>query len=161
VSDLKKLCPIVPTLILSPNRNTNKISKLRCSFHFVQYVITPWLESASELYRPSDCRFSAKLVPTFADRGSHMISVTDPYGHILGSLDRSRYFFFQIAPQLYSRGQVDPVSDPLLLRKSSSRPVRNINSYMRDYRNTTVKKFISSFRHIQKCWAPLNTSNFR
>jgi hypothetical protein len=28
-----------------------------------------WLESASELYRPSDRLLSAKLVPTFADRG--------------------------------------------------------------------------------------------
>jgi hypothetical protein len=32
------------------------------------------------------------------------VSVTDPYGRILGFLDRSRYFFFQVAPQLYSRG---------------------------------------------------------
>jgi hypothetical protein len=31
-----------------------------------------------------------------------------------------RYFFFQITPQLYSRGRVDPVRDPLLLRKSGS-----------------------------------------
>jgi hypothetical protein len=30
---------------------------------------TPWSESASELYRPSDLLLSAKLVPTFADRG--------------------------------------------------------------------------------------------
>jgi hypothetical protein len=30
---------------------------------------TSCLESASELYRPSDPRLSAKLVPTFADRG--------------------------------------------------------------------------------------------
>jgi hypothetical protein len=30
---------------------------------------TPWPESASELYRPSDRRLSAKLIPTFADRG--------------------------------------------------------------------------------------------
>jgi hypothetical protein len=30
---------------------------------------TPWPESVSELYRPSDCRLSANLVPTFADRG--------------------------------------------------------------------------------------------
>jgi hypothetical protein len=30
---------------------------------------TPWSESASELYRPSDSRLWAKLVPTFADRG--------------------------------------------------------------------------------------------
>jgi hypothetical protein len=30
---------------------------------------TPWPESGSELYRPSHRRLSAKLVPTFADRG--------------------------------------------------------------------------------------------
>jgi CBS-domain-containing membrane protein len=53
---------------------------------------TPWPESASELYRPSDRRLSAKLVPTFADRGCHVVSVMDPYGNILGFLDRSRYF---------------------------------------------------------------------
>jgi hypothetical protein len=28
----------------------------------------------------------------------------DPYGRILGFLDRSRYFFFQVVHQLYSRG---------------------------------------------------------
>jgi hypothetical protein len=43
-----------------------------------------------------------QLVPTFVDRGCHVFSVTDPYGRILGFLDRSRYFFFQVAPQLYS-----------------------------------------------------------
>jgi hypothetical protein len=74
----------------------------------------PWSESASELYRPSDRRLSAKWLPTFADKGCHVVSVTDPYGRILGFLDRSRYFFFQVAPQLYSRGWVDPVPDPLL-----------------------------------------------
>jgi hypothetical protein len=41
---------------------------------------TPLPESWSQLYRPSDRRSSAKLVPTFADRGSHMVSVTDTYG---------------------------------------------------------------------------------
>jgi hypothetical protein len=51
-------------------------------------------ESASELYRPSDRRLSAKLVPTFADRECHVVSMTDPYGSIPGFLDRSRYFFF-------------------------------------------------------------------
>jgi hypothetical protein len=30
---------------------------------------TPWPESASELYLPSDRSLSAKLVPSFADRG--------------------------------------------------------------------------------------------
>jgi hypothetical protein len=70
--------------------------------------------------RPSDRSLSAKLVPTFADIGCHVVSVTDPYGHIFGFLDRSRYSFFQVAPHLYSRGWVDPVPDPLLLRKSDS-----------------------------------------
>jgi hypothetical protein len=35
----------------------------------------------------------------------------------LGFLDRSRYFFIQVPPQLSSRGWVDPVPEPLLLRK--------------------------------------------
>jgi hypothetical protein len=46
-----------------------------------------WPESASELYRWRDRRFSAKLVPTFEDRGCHMVSVTDPHSRILGFLD--------------------------------------------------------------------------
>jgi hypothetical protein len=50
--------------------------------------LTRWPESASELYRPSDRSLSAKLLPTFADRGCHVVSVTDPYGRILGFLDR-------------------------------------------------------------------------
>jgi hypothetical protein len=75
---------------------------------------TPWAESASELYRPSDRRLSAKLVPTFADRGCHVVSVTNPYGRILGFLDRRRYFFFQ-------------VPDPLLWKSGSSHSVCNYN----------------------------------
>jgi hypothetical protein len=55
---------------------------------------TPRSESASELYRPSDRRFSAKRLPTFADKGCHVVSVTDPYGLILGFLD-GRYFFIK------------------------------------------------------------------
>jgi hypothetical protein len=76
---------------------------------------TPWPLSASELYRPSDRRLSTKLVPTFADRGCRVVSATDPYGRILGFLNRCRYFFFQVAPQLYSRGWA-----VLVLRKSGS-----------------------------------------
>jgi hypothetical protein len=44
-------------------------------------------------------RLSAKLVPTFVDRGCHVFRVTNPYGRILDFLDRNRYFFFQVAPQ--------------------------------------------------------------
>jgi hypothetical protein len=56
-----------------------------------------------------------KLVPTFADRGCHVVSVPDSYCRILGFLDRSRHIFFQVAPQFNSRGWVDPV-----LRKCGS-----------------------------------------
>jgi CBS-domain-containing membrane protein len=67
---------------------------LTTNFSVSDKKITPWPESESELYRPSDRRLSAKLVSTFADKGCHVVSVMDPYGSILGFLDRSRYFFF-------------------------------------------------------------------
>jgi hypothetical protein len=60
---------------------------------------------------------ATKLVTTSADRGCNVVSATDPYGRILGFLDRSRYFFFPVAPQLYSLGRVDPVPGPLHLRE--------------------------------------------
>jgi hypothetical protein len=44
--------------------------------------------SPQENYPLSDRHLSAKLVPTFADRGCHVVSVTDPYGNIPGFLDR-------------------------------------------------------------------------
>jgi hypothetical protein len=47
----------------------------------------------NKLYRPSDCRLSAKLVPTFADRGCRVVGARDPHGRILGFLVRSRYYF--------------------------------------------------------------------
>jgi hypothetical protein len=81
---------------------------------------TPWSEFASELYLPTYRLLSEKLVPTFADRGRNVVTVADPYSRILIFLDRSRYFFLQVASQLYSRGWVDPIPDPLLLRKSGS-----------------------------------------
>jgi hypothetical protein len=49
-----------------------------------------------------------------------MVSAVDPHGHILGFLDRSRYYFFQVANPLYSRGWVGPVPDPVLVRKTGS-----------------------------------------
>jgi hypothetical protein len=89
---------------------------------------TPWPESESELYRPSDRLLFPKLVSSFADRWSRVVSATDPYGRILGVLDWSRCYFSQVAPLLYSRGWVDPVPDPLLLRKSRSAGNRTRNS---------------------------------
>jgi hypothetical protein len=69
----------------------------------------PW--SVSELYRPGDRRLSVKLVPMFADSGCRVVSAMDRHGHIIVFLYRSRCYFFQVAPQLYSRGWVDPPPD--------------------------------------------------
>jgi hypothetical protein len=59
-----------------------------------------------------------------------VVSTTDPHGRILGFLDRSRYYFFEVAPQLYSQGRVDPVPDPRLLRKSGRFYVATEDSYL-------------------------------
>jgi hypothetical protein len=48
-----------------------------------------WPESARELYRQSNRRLSVKLVPTLVDRGSHVVSVTDPYCRIFGFLENT------------------------------------------------------------------------
>jgi hypothetical protein len=71
-----------------------QISHKHYRLHIVLKVFkkTPWSEFASEPYRPSDRRLSAKWLSTFADRRCHVVSVTDPYGRILGFLDSSRYF---------------------------------------------------------------------
>jgi hypothetical protein len=45
----------------------------------------------------------AKLATTFRARGCHVVSVTDPYGRILGFLERSRYYFFKATPPLHLR----------------------------------------------------------
>jgi hypothetical protein len=50
---------------------------------------TPWPYSASE---PNNHRLSAKLVPTFADRGYRVVSATDPYGRNLCFLDLEETF---------------------------------------------------------------------
>jgi hypothetical protein len=62
---------------------------MNCKTQHTKNRQIPWPESASELYRPSDHRLSVKPVPTLADRGCHVVSVTDPYGRILGFLDRN------------------------------------------------------------------------
>jgi hypothetical protein len=43
-----------------------------------------------KVIRRTDRLLSAKLVPTFAYRECHVVSVTNPYGRILGFLDRTR-----------------------------------------------------------------------
>jgi hypothetical protein len=79
----------------------------------------PWPGSTRELYRLSDRRLSVKLLPTFANRGVSRSPRGGSPTTVISFLDRSR-FFFQVTPQLYSRDCLDPVSDPLLLRKSGN-----------------------------------------
>jgi hypothetical protein len=103
-------------------------------------IITPWLKSASKLYSSSDHRLSAKLVPSSEDRECRVVSTANSYGHILDFLDRSRYYVFQVAPQLYSRGWVDPVPEPLLLRK-----------FGRAENRTKISLIISTMRFTNIC----------
>jgi hypothetical protein len=63
-------------------------------------------------FSPSTSGFSANHHST---KFSILIITRGRYDRPIG--DRSRYFFIQVTPQLSSRGWVDPVPDPLLLRK--------------------------------------------
>jgi hypothetical protein len=67
-----------------------------------------------------DRRFLAKQCQLLGIEGVAWSAQRIPTVVNLDFLDRSRYFFFQVAPQLSSRGWVDPVPDPPLLRKSGS-----------------------------------------
>jgi hypothetical protein len=61
--------------------------------------------------RQTNHHLSAKLVPTFVDRWVSCGSVTDPYSCILCFLQWSRYFSFQVAPQLNSWCWMNPIPD--------------------------------------------------
>jgi hypothetical protein len=69
-----------------------------------------------------------QAVSSFIHRGCGVVSTTYPYGRIPGFLDRICYYFFQVAPQLYSRGWVDPVPGLLLLTKSLNAGNRTLTS---------------------------------
>jgi hypothetical protein len=61
-------------------------------------------------HRPSDRRLSAKWLPTFADKECHVVMVTSPRPYSRFSRQEP-LLLYQVAPQLYSRGWVDPVPD--------------------------------------------------
>jgi hypothetical protein len=87
---------------LGPTQNRNRIHRL--SIETFKKINSVALRPSSELYRPSDRRMSAKLVPTFADRVVAWSAQRIPTAVNIGFLDRSRYFSIQVAPQLASRG---------------------------------------------------------
>jgi hypothetical protein len=84
----------------------------------------------------ANCQWN--LVPTFAHRKvSHGQRGGSPTVVNFSFLDRSRYFSFQVAPHLSSRGWVDPVPDPQLLRISGSTGNRSkVLSRNSDHRTT-------------------------
>jgi hypothetical protein len=75
-------------------------------------ITTPFTESASKLYSPSDSRLSVKLVPTFADRRCHVVSATDSYGRTFDFLARSLYFFFTSSSSIVLTRLSGPRSRP-------------------------------------------------
>jgi hypothetical protein len=85
-----------------------------------QILKKPWPESASEIYWTGDRLLSANFVPNFADRGCHVVSVTDPPRPYSWLYRPVLLHFFKVAPQLYSWGSVDLDPDPLILSKSCS-----------------------------------------
>jgi hypothetical protein len=90
---------------------------LRIWICFIFYSVTLVRERTMPTERPP---LVGEVVPTFADRGVAWSAQRIPTVVNLDFLDRSHYFFFQVAPQLPSRGWVDPVPDPLLFRKPGS-----------------------------------------
>jgi hypothetical protein len=77
-----------------------KLGTMYCS-HVLIFATNKELKMEEQLrgFRPlanytdrATRRLSETLVPTSADRGCRVVSAADPCGHILGFLDRSRYF---------------------------------------------------------------------
>jgi hypothetical protein len=104
------------TLLLNNNNNNNNNN----SVTFVCEQTMPTERSPSV----------GEVNANFSDRGCHVVSVRDSYGRIPGFIDRSRYFAFEVAPHLFSRGSVDPAPDSLLLRKSGSSGTRTLDLWI-------------------------------
>jgi expansin (peptidoglycan-binding protein) len=63
-----------------------------------------WLSQRANYINRATAACQRSYCQLLGDRGCHVVSVTDLYGRIFGFLDRSRHFFYQVAPQLYARG---------------------------------------------------------
>jgi hypothetical protein len=62
----------------------HKLTKLKTKLHGLSPRVN-YTDRATTACRRSVCQL-------FADKGCHVVSVTDPYGRILSFLYRSRYF---------------------------------------------------------------------
>jgi hypothetical protein len=87
-----------PTLILLFLANTPPIGEGQYSTILATCLTTIWIKKNSMVWGrertiPTEWPpLIGEVMPTFADRGCNVVSVTDPYGGILGFLDSSRYF---------------------------------------------------------------------
>jgi hypothetical protein len=74
-------------------------------------------QSANEIYQPKDRRGGRSFIRTLSIVVAAWLVQWIPTAVNLGFLDRSRYFFIQVTPQLSSR-RTDTVTYPLFPRKS-------------------------------------------
>jgi hypothetical protein len=92
---------------ISNHERENKTQNLltcRCTQKEAGLSSVVGTDSVSELYRPSYRLLSAKLVPMFADRRVSRSQCGGSPTTVSRFLDRNLYFFFPVAPHLYSRG---------------------------------------------------------
>jgi hypothetical protein len=138
-------------------------------FKCLYFTITSWAESASKLYRPSDLRLSVKLVPTFAVRGCHVVSVKDPYGSIFGFLD-----IFLLIPLMINHfrkshnvnfyvNQGLEWSDVVALSVNLSYEKRLLGAFatMRAFQGTLVSSFRSKREESTSDWLKMHNENVR
>jgi hypothetical protein len=78
--DIKFPCESFERDCLTLHLRSDQTRKKHATSNIHKNKQTPWFQSASELYRPSDRRLSAKLVPNLADRGCRVVSATNPHG---------------------------------------------------------------------------------
>jgi hypothetical protein len=116
---------LLPNMQEEPEENSKECCRSLVTYFLDAVIVHNMLlhgfNSASELYRLSNRHWSANFSVKFCgkrDVGGQR--GWTPTAVNLSFLDRSRSFLFQVVPHLSSRGWVDPVPDPLLLRKSGS-----------------------------------------
>jgi hypothetical protein len=77
-------------------------------------------ESASELYRSSDRRRSAKLVPTLVDRWCHVVSATSPSDCNFDSLDPEPLLFLPSSSSIVHEAEWTPFQTHCCSEKSGN-----------------------------------------
>jgi hypothetical protein len=117
------------------------------------YNQTPWSKSASELYRLDDAACRRSWCQLLWIDGATLSAWRIPSAVFLVSYTWAAPFSFK----LYSGGWVDPVPDPLRLRKSGRAGNRTRTSGSVDTNTKALQKIrkisnLKFIRVIKKCW---------